>query len=56
MSLDEELMEAIAADKVDEIPVVIEKGVDLNSRCDQGASALFGAILFGNISVVCASC
>ena len=31
---------------------LIEKGIDLNYRCDQGASALFGAILQGNVSII----
>ena len=52
MKLHEELMAAIASDKVDEAKLLIRSGIDLNSRCDQGASALYGAILLGNISIV----
>ena len=31
---------------------LIDNGIDLNNRCDQGASALSGAILQGNLSII----
>jgi hypothetical protein len=52
MNLHEELMEAIVADNGAEVTRLIQTGLDLNARCDQGASALFGAILHGNISIL----
>jgi ankyrin repeat protein len=52
MSLHEQLMAAVAAGKLDEARPLIQTGLDLNSRCDQGASVLYGAILHGNVSIV----
>jgi len=48
----EQLMGAVVDDNVEELQRLIENGIDLNSRCDQGASALFGAILHGNLSII----
>jgi ankyrin repeat protein len=52
MNLHEQLMTAIAEDNVDEVRRFIQSGIDLNARCDQGTSALYGAILHGNISII----
>ena len=41
----EQFMTAIVTNDVLEATRLIESGIDLNYRCDQGASALFGAIL-----------
>jgi ankyrin repeat protein len=48
----EQLMGALVEDNVEELQRLIENGIDLNSRCDQGASALSGAILHGNLSII----
>ena len=48
----EQLMRAVVEDNVEEVQRLIENGIDLNSRCDQGASALSGAILHGNLSII----
>ena len=48
----EQLMGAVVEDDVEEVQRLIETGIDLNGRCDQGASALFGAILLGNPSII----
>ncbi len=48
----EQLMGAVVEDNVEEVQELIQNGIDLNSRCDQGASALSGAILHGNLSIV----
>ncbi len=45
-------MTAIVEDDVDEVKRLIESGLDLNARCDQGASALYGAILYGNTTIL----
>lgn len=52
MNLHEQLMTAIAEDNVGEAKRLIQSGLDLNARCDQGTSILFGAILHGNISII----
>jgi len=52
MNLHESLMTAVAGDNLDEAKRLIQGGLDLNSRCDQGASVLFGAILGGNYSIL----
>ncbi len=51
-NLHEQLMTAIVEDKVDEVRQLIQRGLDLNARCDQGASVLYGAILHGNINII----
>lgn len=48
----EQLMTAVVADNTNEVRRLIAMGIDLNHRCDQGASVLFGAILHGNPLVV----
>ena len=48
----EQLMTAIVSNNVRDVKRLIESGIDLNCRCDQGASALFGAILGGNLLIV----
>ena len=48
----EQLMGAVVEDNVQDVERFIENGIDLNSRCDQGASALSGAILQGNLSII----
>jgi hypothetical protein len=48
----EQLMGAVVEDNVQEVQRLIENDIDLNSRCDQGASALSGAILHGNLSII----
>ena len=50
--LHEQLMIAIVEEKLDELQRLIQSGLDLNARCDQGASALYGAILHGNTSII----
>jgi len=52
MSLHEQLMTAIVEDNVGEVSRLIRNGLNLNVRCDQGASALFVAILQGNASIL----
>jgi hypothetical protein len=52
MNLNEQLMTAIVEDNIGEVKRLIQSGLELNARCDQGASALFGAILQGNISII----
>jgi hypothetical protein len=51
-NLHEQLMAAIVEDNVGEAQRLIRNGLELNARCDQGASALYGAILQGNISII----
>jgi hypothetical protein len=51
-NIHEQLMTAIVGDNVAEVQLLIRSGLDLNTRCDQGASALYGAILHGNISII----
>lgn len=48
----EQFITAVVDNDVREVSHLIEKGIDLNYRCDQGASALFGAILQGNVSII----
>jgi hypothetical protein len=45
-------MTAIADANIEETASLIKHSHDLNDRCDQGASVLYGAILLGNISIV----
>ncbi|HZE73072.1 MAG TPA: ankyrin repeat domain-containing protein [Pyrinomonadaceae bacterium] len=45
-------MTAVVESDVKEVKRLIENGIDLNNRCDQGASALFGAILHGNPIII----
>ena len=52
MSLHEQLMTAIVEENVDEVSWLIQRDLDLNIRCDQGASALFVAVLQGNASIL----
>ena len=51
-NLHEQLMTAIVEDNVGEVQQLVRGGLELNARCDQGASALYGAILQGNISII----
>lgn len=51
-NLHEQLMTAIFGDDVAEAKRLIQSGLELNARCDQGASALYGAILHGDISII----
>ena len=48
----EEFMTAVGEDDVREVTRLIGSGIDLNYRCDQGSSALFGAILGGNLIII----
>ena len=48
----EQLMGAVGEDSVEKVQELIQNNIDLNSRCDQGASALSGAIVHGNLSIV----
>jgi len=48
----EEFVTAVVENDVREVTCLIESGIDLNFRCDQGASVLFGAILQGNLSLI----
>jgi hypothetical protein len=48
----EQFMIAVVENDVRGITRLIESGMDLNYRCDQGASALFGAILGGNPIII----
>src|SRR5262245_55413535 len=45
-------MTAVVDNDVREVTRLIELGIDLNHRCDQGTSALFGAILGGNLIII----
>src|SRR5215207_4371323 len=51
-NLHEQLITATVEDNVGEVQRLIQSGLDLNARCDQGASALYGAILQGNTSII----
>ena len=51
-NLHEQFMTAIVEDKIDDVRRLMKSGLDLNARCDQGASSLYGAILHGNISII----
>jgi ankyrin repeat protein len=44
----EQFLTAVVESDVKEVRRLIEIGLELNKRCDQGASALFGAILHGD--------
>ena len=48
----EQLTTAVVENDLRKVTALIESGLDLNYRCDQGASALFGAILVGNPIVI----
>ena len=48
----EQFTTAVVENDVREVTRLIESGLDLNYRCDQGASALFGAILIGNLFII----
>lgn len=48
----EEFLNAIVKNDVRAVTRLIESGIDLNYRCDQGASVLFGAVLIGNPIVI----
>ena len=48
----EQFMTAVVGNDVREVTRLIELGIDLNHRCDQGASALSGAILQGNLIII----
>jgi len=50
--LHEELLAAIASNDFEEAGCLIRSGLDLNVRCAQGASALYPAILSGEVSLV----
>ena len=47
-----QLLTAIAEGDLIEAERLIRSGVDLNVRCDQGASALYAGILSGDVSLV----
>jgi len=51
-NLHEQLLIAIAEYNFDEAKRIIRGGIDLNAACDQGASALYPAILSGDASLV----
>jgi hypothetical protein len=51
-NLHEQLVTAIAEGNFDEAKRLVQGGIDLNVPCDQGASALYSAILSGDISLV----
>lgn len=44
-SAQEQLIKAVVDNDVNELKRLIAAGVDLNARCDQGASLLFAAVL-----------
>ncbi|HEV8429527.1 MAG TPA: ankyrin repeat domain-containing protein [Pyrinomonadaceae bacterium] len=44
-SAQEQLIKAVVENDVNELKRLIAAGVDLNARCDQGASLLFAAVL-----------
>lgn len=46
------LLDAIAADRYDEVQRILATGVDLNAPADEGASPLFAAIVHGNVEIV----
>jgi hypothetical protein len=51
-NLHEQLLTAIAESNLVEAKHLIQSGVDLNLRCDQGASVLYAGILSGEVSLV----
>jgi ankyrin repeat protein len=48
----EQFMTGVVENDVSEVSRLIESGIDLNYRCDQGTSALSGAILQGNPIII----
>jgi hypothetical protein len=52
MTFSDQLMAAINDGNFEEVNSLINGSADLNVRCDQGASVIYGAILIGNISIV----
>ena len=48
----EQFLTAVVESDVKEVRRLIENGLELNKRCDQGASALFGAILHGDPIII----
>lgn len=52
MTPQDQLERAIAASDLPTIRRAVSNGADLNARCDQGASVLFGACLAGDAPVV----
>lgn len=46
------LLEAVIKNDVQRIRDLANSGIDVNSRCDDGASALFNAVLSANVEVV----
>ncbi|MDQ3816352.1 MAG: hypothetical protein M3362_01520 [Acidobacteriota bacterium] len=51
-NLHERLLTAIAESNLVEAERLVRSGVDLNVRCDQGASVLYAGILSGDASLV----
>jgi|SRR5215213_760559 len=51
-NLHEQLLTAIAEGNPAEAERLVQGGIDLNAPCDQGASALYSAILSGDVSLV----
>jgi len=52
MTFSDQLMTAIADDEVECVRSLMSASRDLNVRCDEGASVIYGAILGGNTSIV----
>lgn len=50
--LHEQLLAAIASEHFEEARRLVRSGLDLNVRCDQGASALYPAILSADVTLV----
>lgn len=48
----EQLLSAIAAHDFVRVHTLVTEGLDLNVRCDQGATPLFGAVLVGELDLV----
>ena len=48
----EQFITAVVENDVRQVTLLIESGLDLNYRCDQGTSALFGAVLGGNQIII----
>jgi hypothetical protein len=48
----EHLLTTIAENDFVEAQRLVQAGIDLNTPCDQGASALYAAILSGDVSLV----
>jgi len=51
-NLHQQLLTAIAESNFDEAKRLVQGGIDLNVPFDQGASALYSAILSGDVSLV----